>query len=273
MRRPRTRGSSSNMVRVFIPDNTSTKGAGLTGLTSASTNLVVAFAREFDSAGTSYAGANIETIATIGTYQAPSTSSKVRFKAVDATNFPGLYELHFHNSATIFGTGDTSSNVIINVFETSTTALNIGPNMCDVPLVPWDWTDGVRLGLTAMPNAAANAAGGLPVSIAGALDMDDLAADVDNIETQIGIAGAGLSGIPKTGFKLASDGLDSVSTTEPTGVASTFRDMVVQGWCRWFRPSSLTTSQLKTFASDGSTLRTTQAVSDNGTTQTQGNAT
>jgi hypothetical protein len=32
--------------------------------------------------------------------------------------------------------------------------------------------DGVRLGLTALPNAAANAAGGLPISDAGGLDLD-----------------------------------------------------------------------------------------------------
>ena len=96
------------MVRVFIPDNSVTTGAGCTGLTSSSTNLTIAFSRELQNGGTSYTGANIETITTIGTYQAPTSSSYVRFKAVDATNFPGLYELHFHNSAAAFGTGDAS---------------------------------------------------------------------------------------------------------------------------------------------------------------------
>jgi hypothetical protein len=161
MRLPRKRGSVSNMVRVFIPDNTSTTGAGLTGLTNASTNLAVAFSREFDAAGTAYSGANIETITTIGTYQAPSASSKVRFKAVDATNFPGLYELHFHDSATAFGSGDNSAHVLVNVLETSTSALKIGPNMVLIPLVPYDPQDVVRMGLTALPNAVAEAAGGL----------------------------------------------------------------------------------------------------------------
>lgn len=156
------------MFRVFIPLNNSTTGAGCTGLTSSSTNLVIAFCREFDASFTTFTGANIETITTIGTYQAPSSSSKVRFKAVDATNAPGLYEIHVHDSATAFGSGDTSSNVIFNVLETSTTALLIGPNLCDIPLVPWDWTDGVRLGLTALPNAAAGANGGLPLGDASA---------------------------------------------------------------------------------------------------------
>lgn len=41
-----------------------------------------------------------------------------------------------------------------------------------VPLVAYDPYDTVRLGLTALPNAAADAAGGLPISDAGGLDLD-----------------------------------------------------------------------------------------------------
>jgi hypothetical protein len=43
---------------------------------------------------------------------------------------------------------------------------------CYVQLVACDPFDSVRLGLTALPNAAADAAGGLPISDAGALDLD-----------------------------------------------------------------------------------------------------
>lgn len=46
-----------------------------------------------------------------------------------------------------------------------------------------DLADGVRAGLTALPNAAANAAGGLPVSIAGALDLDEMNVDIEAIQT------------------------------------------------------------------------------------------
>lgn len=38
--------------------------------------------------------------------------------------------------------------------------------------VSFDYTDGVRIGLTSLPNAAADAAGGLPISDAGGLDLD-----------------------------------------------------------------------------------------------------
>ncbi|MHC4508014.1 MAG: hypothetical protein ACYTAO_03520 [Planctomycetota bacterium] len=45
---------------------------------------------------------------------------------------------------------------------------------CYIEIVAYDPTDAVRLGLTAMPNAAADAAGGLPISDAGGLDLDAL---------------------------------------------------------------------------------------------------
>jgi len=43
---------------------------------------------------------------------------------------------------------------------------------CYVHLVDYDPQNAVRLGLTALPNAAADGAGGLPISDAGGLDLD-----------------------------------------------------------------------------------------------------
>ena len=43
-----------------------------------------------------------------------------------------------------------------------------------VRLVDYDPENAVRMGLTALPNAAADAAGGLPISDAGGLDLDNL---------------------------------------------------------------------------------------------------
>jgi hypothetical protein len=99
---------------------------------------------------------------------------------------------------------------------------------------------------------------------------DAVLAAIAAVSTTIGVSGLGLSAIPKTGYKLASDGLDSISTTAPSGVASNFREMVVQTWRRWFKKTTLTSSQLKTYADDETTVVTTQTVSDDLTTQTQG---
>lgn len=77
----------------------------------------------------------------------------------------------------------------------------------------------------------------------------------------------------RAGYSLAATGLDLIATTAPSGPATTFPGMVVQTWRRFFRKSTLTSAQLKTYADDGVTLITTQAVSDSAGTQTVGNAT
>jgi hypothetical protein len=84
--------------------------------------------------------------------------------------------------------------------------------------------------------------------------------------------GEGVTVSDKTGFKLAADGLDSIATTAPAGVASNFREMVVQTWRRLFKKATFTTTQLKTYADNGTDVLTTQTVSDSGGTQTQGEA-
>jgi len=143
----RKRGILSNIIRVFIQDNSITTGKGKTGLAYDSTNLQITVIRELSATPTIYTGANIETITTIGTFQAPSTSAKCRFKAIDATNRPGEYEIHFHDDAGHFGAGDTSKNVQIRVDEITTTALNIAPCLREIELVAYDPQDATALGL------------------------------------------------------------------------------------------------------------------------------
>lgn len=56
------------------------------------------------------------------------------------------------------------------------TFVNASAISVDIQVYPvaFDPSDAVRMGLTALPNAAADAAGGLPISDAGALDLDAL---------------------------------------------------------------------------------------------------
>jgi len=90
----RKNGSTSNVLRVHLETSAATTGAGLTGLTSASSGLVISTIADNEATATSYtvAGSNVETITTLGTFAAP-TSGKCRFKEVDSTNLPGVYEL------------------------------------------------------------------------------------------------------------------------------------------------------------------------------------
>lgn len=86
-------GNTSNKIRFILTD---TNGARLSGLTYNSAGLIISIICDNEATAINYkqADGNIETIATIGTYVAP-TSNKCRFKEVDATNQPGIYEFQF----------------------------------------------------------------------------------------------------------------------------------------------------------------------------------
>ena len=86
----------------------------------------------------------------------------------------GLYRLDVPDAA--FATGASSVSI-----QGTVTGMIVLPQT--VQLVDFDPEDGVRLGLTALPNAAADAAGGLPISDVGGLDMDAQNANINDIET------------------------------------------------------------------------------------------
>jgi hypothetical protein len=85
---------------------------------------------------------------------------------VSSTDHPGLYRLDIADA--VFASG--AWEAVVTITDASGTdfyAVDIG-----FRLVSFNAQDGVRLGLTALPNAAADAAGGLPISDAGGLDLD-----------------------------------------------------------------------------------------------------
>src|SRR5437016_196355 len=57
----------------------------------------------------------------------------------------------------------------------------------------------------------------------------------------------------KTGYSLGATGLDTITASDPAAVATTFPQMVVQTWRRFFKRSTLTSTQLKTYKDDNST--------------------
>lgn len=106
---------------------------------------------------------------------------------------------------------------------------------------------------------------------------DAIEVDTQDLQTQIGVAGAGLSAVPKTGFKLASDGLDLVVPADPSA-APTLGTSSIVTWIGYFGAWSV---NKVTSDSDSVNLRNTadnadvaaHATSDNGTTFTTGAAT
>jgi hypothetical protein len=87
----------SNIVRVKILDSAVSTGAGKTGILFSTSGLLVSTIASNEAAPTSYSGANLETVTTLGTYAAP-TAGRCRFREVSAANHPGVYELQFANA-------------------------------------------------------------------------------------------------------------------------------------------------------------------------------
>jgi hypothetical protein len=198
MRFPRKRGAASVMARVFIPDNSVTTGAGCAGLSNTSANLAICYVRERDSSGTEVTGANLLAISTVGTWLDPA-AGKLRFGPVDAAKLPGLYEVQFPDAAA-FGTADVSQHIVIAVYEKTTTALKIGPNMVMIPLSKMTVLDGesnsIQLGGQAVEATGAITfpAGTIPATTTAMLLAANQAVNATNAPSVAAMLAGGLFG-------------------------------------------------------------------------------
>lgn len=75
-----------------------------------------------------------------------------------------------------------------------------------------------------------------------------------------------------SGVALSAAGLDSIAVTDPGAPAShtTLAKMLVAVWRALWKKDTLTATQWKRYADDGSTVNATSTVSDDNTTQTRG---
>lgn len=90
------------------------------------------------------------------------------FILVDDTNMPGLYRCDYPDAAFVTGVDQAMLQIVV------ASAKNAVASPIFVEITDVDLRDAVRGGMTALPNAAADAAGGLTISDAGGLDMDDI---------------------------------------------------------------------------------------------------
>lgn len=167
-------GFTDYTTLVFIPDPASTDGSGKTGLVAA--NLTVSGTRvENDNDVTV-----IDYTSSLNNLAALTTAhTDWGLLEVSSTLCPGLYRLDIADA--IFASGAWSAVVYVMI---TTSAAAASP--MEFTLVGFDQNDGVRMGLTALPNAAADAAGGLVISDAGGLDADAQRADVAAILVDTG---------------------------------------------------------------------------------------
>ncbi len=138
------KGTTSKIVEVFIQDSSSTVGAGLTSLLFNAAGLAAHYTLNGSSGG-----ATVHTLVTmtIGTWVSGGFIEK------DATNMPGIYQLGLFDAAL------TGADSVIIMLKGAT---NMAPVVLEIQLVDYNPYDAVRMGMTALPNVIAGAAGGLP---------------------------------------------------------------------------------------------------------------
>lgn len=145
--------NTSRTEYVFIQNSSVSTGAGLTGLVFNTAGLTAYYAVERGAA----------TAITLVTQTATGAYSSGGFCAVDATNMPGLYRFDIPNA--VFATADKSVVMLKG-------ATNMAPVLLEYQVVGFNPEDGVRLGLTAIPNVTQGTAGSLPIgNAAGAVTV------------------------------------------------------------------------------------------------------
>lgn len=138
-------GATSQTVNIFIQDSTSTTGAGKTGLVFNTASLIAyyCFPR------TAAVAISLVTLAAVTT-----AYSSGGFKEISSANMPGVYRLDIPDAALAAANGRFVTIMLSG-------ATGMAPLLLEIELTAWDNQDGVRGGMTAMPNAAAGASGGL----------------------------------------------------------------------------------------------------------------
>ena len=184
-------GTTSKLIDLFIQDSSSTTGAGLTGLVYNTASLTGYYYRE----GAASAVAITLATMTLGTWATGG------FVVIDGTNMPGCYQLGIPDAALAAG----AQSVIVMLKG----ATNMAPLVLEIELTAIDNQDSVRAGLTALPNAAAEAAGGLFTRGTGAGQIAQQAngqidANVSTIKTQAVTCAAGVTVLASVGTAATS---------------------------------------------------------------------
>jgi hypothetical protein len=160
-------GTTSKIIEVCLRD--STTGQGKTGL--AHSAVTARYVRE---------GGTATTI-TLSAGTAGDSYSSGKWAQVDEINMRGVYQFHVPNAALASG-----ARAVTITFQAAGT-LDKQIRIC---LVAVDQYDAVRAGLTALPNVAADAVGGLPV-------LDAASTVPANVTRFGGVAGTFAGGRPE----------------------------------------------------------------------------
>lgn len=197
-------GATSQTVNIFIQDSSSTTGQGLAGLVFNSSGLTAYYALP-------RAASNAITLATLAAVT--SSYSSGGFKEIDPTNMKGWYRFDIPDAA--LASGRFTS---IHLFG----ATNMAPLPIEIELTGWNNQDAVRGGMTALPNANAEAAGGLYTKGTGAGQINQSAnGQIDvNVQRLNNVAQSllDLVDFSDTGYDPATHKVQGVVTTDTATV-------------------------------------------------------
>lgn len=190
------KGTTSYICHVQVSD--SSNGDPKTGLAYS------AFAASYMRSGASaITTSTVVTITTLGTFAGTATDTAV--KEVSSVSAPGLYEVHVPNNAIATGT----NRVTLMLRDAATNGFQ--PVLVELHLVDYDPQDAVRAGLTAMPNAAAGSASGLPITS----DLSDDTTVADALLDRVDAIETGLS--PRNALKLIGAATAGTATVSGAG--------------------------------------------------------
>ncbi len=280
-------GTTSVRLMVFVSDSSSTTGVGLTGLSSVSPGLKWYYWRG-DSGNT---GGTSVTLSA-GTRGNWASGGIVE---IDGTNMPGWYELGVPNGALSAG-----SNSVVMLLRGAT---NMAPLPLEIQLVGYDPTNAASLGLSNLDVAVSSRlAGGSytapPSVVQVRQELDANSTKLVHLDADVSsrLAGSsytlpdnsGISAIRERTDRLPDDPagvgaerrLESGAISEEartipvltTGPASGILGRIDQIWRYFFKKASLGGGLLRIYGDDGTTVMTSQTVSDNGQVQTRGEA-
>ena len=198
-------GGATNVTTYFIL-RTAADGTATTGATITSIDL------QYVRTGAAPA-AKVDATALAATDSAHADNKAIE---IDATDAPGLYRVDWPDAAFAAGVKQVILSVKLASSFTEHMAVDI-----DAPVNTTMWNGTLLSTTNPLPNAAADAAGGLPVSDAGGLDLDTKLANTNEItaaRAQVltdwingGRLDLLLDAIPTTAMR----GTDNANTTVP----------------------------------------------------------
>ena len=167
--------ATGQTIDLFILDSSSTTGAGLTGLTSSTSGLTCYYRK-----GATGTAQQLTLVSqTVG-----GTHTDGGFVAIDGTNMPGLYRLDLSDTM-------VAAAGMLTIYLRG--AANMAPVVAELEVVSVDIYDSTRLGLSALPNAAAEASGGLATLSANQASNGTIPVNLKTIAGQTANASAAVT--------------------------------------------------------------------------------